>query len=78
MHLLEQYMIEERSTIMENDIRVSVIGRRDGIPPATLAEMDKTIAMTAGNHWHAAVPGDQLRRPRRNRSMPCGKSPRRL
>jgi len=50
MHLLEQYMIEERSTIMENDVRVSVIGRRDGIPPATLAEMDKTIAMTAGNH----------------------------
>jgi undecaprenyl diphosphate synthase len=49
MHLLEQYMIEERSTIMENDVRVSVIGRRDGIPPATLAEMDKTIAMTAGN-----------------------------
>ncbi len=50
MHLLEQYMIEERSTIMENDIRVSVIGRRDDIPPATLAEMDKTISMTAGNH----------------------------
>ncbi len=50
MHLLEQYMIEERSTIMEQDISVRVIGRRDGIPPATLAEMDKTIAMTAGNH----------------------------
>jgi undecaprenyl diphosphate synthase len=50
MHLLEQYMIEERNTIMENDVRVAVIGRRDGIPPATLAEMDKTIAMTAGNH----------------------------
>ncbi len=49
MHLLEQYMIEERTTIMENDIRVSVIGRRDDIPPATLAEMDKTIALTADN-----------------------------
>ena len=32
MHLLEQYMIEERATIMEQNIRVSVIGRRDGIP----------------------------------------------
>ncbi len=32
MHLLEQYMIEERTTIMDNDIRVSVIGRRVGIP----------------------------------------------
>src|SRR5205085_7852373 len=28
MHLLEQYMIEERTTIMEQNIRVSVIGRR--------------------------------------------------
>src|SRR5947209_3916463 len=49
MHLLEQYMIEERKTIMDQDISVSVIGRRDGIPPATLAEMDKTIEMTAAN-----------------------------
>src|SRR5882724_11846189 len=43
MHLLEQYMIEERSTIMEQDISVRMIGRREGIPAATLAEMDKTI-----------------------------------
>jgi undecaprenyl diphosphate synthase len=49
MHLLEQYMIEERSTIMDQNISVRMIGRRDGIPPATLAEMDKTIAMTAAN-----------------------------
>jgi undecaprenyl diphosphate synthase len=49
MHLLEQYMIEERKLIMEQNIRVVVIGRREGIPPATLAEMDKTISMTAGN-----------------------------
>jgi undecaprenyl diphosphate synthase len=49
MHLLEQYMIEERSLIMEQNIRVVVIGRREGIPPATLGEMDKTITMTAGN-----------------------------
>jgi len=49
MHLLEQYMIEERTTIMNQGIQVHVIGRREGIPAATLAEMDKTIAMTAGN-----------------------------
>jgi undecaprenyl diphosphate synthase len=49
MHLLEQYMIEERTTIMDNDIRVAVIGRREGIPAATQDEMDRTIAMTAGN-----------------------------
>jgi undecaprenyl diphosphate synthase len=49
MHLLEQYMIEERSTIMKQNIRVKIIGRRDGIPEAVLAEMDKTIALSAEN-----------------------------
>src|SRR3982074_1057269 len=32
MHLLEQYMIEERSTIMGNNVRVRMLGRRDDIP----------------------------------------------
>jgi undecaprenyl diphosphate synthase len=49
MHLLEQYMIEERATIMKQDITVRVIGRREGIPAATLAEMDKTVEMSAAN-----------------------------
>jgi undecaprenyl diphosphate synthase len=49
MHLLEQYMIEERSVIMEQNIRVSVIGRRNDIPDAVQREMNKTIDMTAGN-----------------------------
>jgi undecaprenyl diphosphate synthase len=49
MHLLEQYMIEERSTIMSNNNRVAVIGRRDGIPDAVLAEIDKTIELSADN-----------------------------
>ena len=49
MHLLEQYMIEERSTIMKQNIRVSVIGRREGIPEPVLREMDKTIDMSAAN-----------------------------
>jgi undecaprenyl diphosphate synthase len=49
MHLLEQYMIEERQTIMRQNVSVSVIGRRDGIPDATLAEMDKTIELSASN-----------------------------
>lgn len=49
MHLLEQYMIEERSTIMRQNVSVSVIGRRDGIPAATLAEMDKTVELSSAN-----------------------------
>jgi undecaprenyl diphosphate synthase len=49
MHLLEQYMIEERSIIMGQNIRVRMIGRRDGIPETTLREVDKTIDMSAAN-----------------------------
>jgi undecaprenyl diphosphate synthase len=50
MHLLEQYMIEERQTIMTQNIVVRIIGRRDGIPAATLAEMDKTVEMSGANN----------------------------
>ncbi len=49
MHLLEQYMIEERATIMEQNIRVQIIGRRSGIPDSALAEMDKTVELSAAN-----------------------------
>jgi undecaprenyl diphosphate synthase len=49
MHLLEQYLIEERSTILKNRIAVDIIGRRDGIPPSVQREMDKTIALSAAN-----------------------------
>jgi undecaprenyl diphosphate synthase len=50
MHLLEQYMIEERTTIMEQNIAVNVIGRRDDIPEAVQREMNKTINLSAGNN----------------------------
>ena len=49
MHLLEQYMIEERTTIMEQNIVVRTIGRRSGIPASVQAEMDKTIQMSEQN-----------------------------
>ena len=49
MQLLEQYMIEERETIMENNVQVVVIGRRDGIPERVQREMDKSIEMSAAN-----------------------------
>ena len=32
MHLLEQYLVEERKTLCDENIRLRVIGRRDGIP----------------------------------------------
>jgi undecaprenyl diphosphate synthase len=49
MHLLEHYMVGERGLIMEQGIRVSVIGRRDGIFENALKEMDQTVAMSARN-----------------------------
>lgn len=49
MHLLEQYMIEERTTIMDQNIRVDVVGRRDGIPQGVLDQIDKTIQMSRRN-----------------------------
>ena len=49
MQLLEQYMIEERDLIMEQNMTVSVIGRRDGIPERVLAEIDKTIDLASNN-----------------------------
>lgn len=49
MHLLEQYMIEERALIMKQNISVRVIGRRDGIPDRVLMEIDKTIELSKQN-----------------------------
>ena len=49
MHLLEQYMIEERSTIMDNNVRVRMLGRRDDIPEQVLRELDKTVEMSRTN-----------------------------
>ena len=49
MQLLEHYMVGERPLIMEQNIRVSVIGRREGISASALREMDQTVAMSARN-----------------------------
>src|SRR6476469_9958810 len=49
MHLLEQYMIEERTTIMGNNVRVRMLGRRDDIPEQVLRELDKTVEMSSTN-----------------------------
>lgn len=54
MHLLEQYLIEERRTIMEQGLRLKVIGRRDRLPENVIAQMDRTLEMSANN------PGTQL------------------
>ncbi len=49
MHLLEQYMIQERTTIMDNNVRVRTLGRRTNIPDQVLAELDQTVSMSSSN-----------------------------
>ncbi|MFM7205265.1 MAG: polyprenyl diphosphate synthase [Planctomycetaceae bacterium] len=49
MHLLEQYMIEERALLMRQGIRLAMIGRRAGIPDDTLGALDRTIELCATN-----------------------------
>ena len=49
MHLLEQYMIEERTLLLNERVRVSLIGRREGIPDQVLEEVDRTIELTRNN-----------------------------
>ncbi|GAA5508786.1 polyprenyl diphosphate synthase [Novipirellula caenicola] len=54
MHLLEQYLVEERRTIMDQGLRLKVIGRRDRLPENVIKEMDKTLTMSKTN------PGTEL------------------
>ena len=49
MHLLEQYLIEERRTIMDQGLQLRVIGRRDRLPPAVIEQMDRTLQLSASN-----------------------------
>jgi len=49
MDLYADYLVKERPTIMENDVRLIQIGRREGLPDKVLAELDTTMQMSAGN-----------------------------
>ncbi|MDR3199747.1 MAG: di-trans,poly-cis-decaprenylcistransferase [Planctomycetaceae bacterium] len=49
MSLLLEYLVGQRANLMENGIRLSVIGRRTGISEEILYEMDRSVEMTAGN-----------------------------
>jgi undecaprenyl diphosphate synthase len=49
MTLLRKYLIDERAEIMEQNIRFSTIGRRDGLPAKVLREMDENIRVSQDN-----------------------------
>jgi undecaprenyl diphosphate synthase len=49
MALLHEYLLAERAEIMEQNIRFTTIGRRAGLPPLVLREMDENIRLSRNN-----------------------------
>jgi undecaprenyl diphosphate synthase len=49
MALLKEYLIKERAEIMAQNIRFTVIGRREQLADFVLAEMDENIRVSRGN-----------------------------
>ena len=49
MDLYVRYIIAERETIMDNNIRFRHLGRREGLPDRVLQEMDKTVELSRAN-----------------------------
>jgi undecaprenyl diphosphate synthase len=49
MVLLQKYLIDERAEIMDQNIRFSVIGRREDLPPEVLREIDENARVSRKN-----------------------------
>jgi undecaprenyl diphosphate synthase len=49
MQLYQEYLVSQRPVMMENNIRFTQIGRRDGLPLAVCREIDRTIAALEKN-----------------------------
>ncbi|MDR2345484.1 MAG: di-trans,poly-cis-decaprenylcistransferase [Planctomycetaceae bacterium] len=50
MEMLKHYLTEEQTTLLQNDIQFSVIGRRTGIPDDIIAKIQECTEMTKSNH----------------------------
>ncbi|MCZ6597580.1 MAG: isoprenyl transferase [Planctomycetota bacterium] len=49
MRLLRRFLVDERPTLMKNDVRLRAIGRLDDLPEDALRELRKTEELTAAN-----------------------------
>ena len=49
MRLLRHFLVGERPTLMENDVRLRCIGRLDDLPGEVLAELRRTEELTRAN-----------------------------
>ncbi len=49
MHLYAEYLIHERPMVMDNNIRLRHIGRREGLPEMVLDELDESVRVSESN-----------------------------
>ena len=49
MKLLQEYLVKERPTLMDNQVRLRAIGRLAGLPGPALAELRRTEDLTRAN-----------------------------
>jgi undecaprenyl diphosphate synthase len=49
MRLLEQYLVEERSEILRQDLRFAMIGRHEGLTEGILRELSRTVELSQKN-----------------------------
>mgnify|MGYP000952274736 FL=1 len=49
MQLLNHYLIEERTRVMEHNIQVRWIGRREGMPDDAVRGLDELVALSSDN-----------------------------
>lgn len=49
LRLLRHFLKIERAELMEQNVRLTMIGRREGLPSAVLDEFDRTAEETSGN-----------------------------
>ncbi len=47
MELYLEYLVKQRSELIENNMRFLQIGRREGLPKPVLQEVDQTVAITS-------------------------------
>jgi undecaprenyl diphosphate synthase len=49
MDLYAYFLVRERETLMENDVRLVQLGQREGLPENVLKELDGTMSLTRDN-----------------------------
>jgi undecaprenyl diphosphate synthase len=53
MRLLRHFLVVERAELLEQNVRLTMIGRRDGLPPDVIREFERTRAATSSNNGMA-------------------------